>query len=127
MRYKIITFVIFSLPILIGAYGVLTNFSKKIEYLNGTNIFATVIEEPINCESLNYKYAIVKLTYNNKEYIKDVNQSYCPYIGEKKIEVRINLEGDRIFFLEGENFNRQIFFSFIIFCIGIYIFFKLKK
>ncbi len=124
MKDKRILFIISLLPMLIGMY---TNFIEKSEYLSGKNVFATIIEAPKNCEALNYKYAVVKLRYKNDEYVKGVNKKHCPFIGKKMIEVRVNQDEDKLFFLEGEDFNEQIIYSFAIFCIGIYIYFKLNK
>ena len=115
------------IPFLIGLYGVITNFKEKNEYTNGQNVFAEVIEEPNDCEGLNYKYAVIKLKYKNKLFVKDVNPKHCPFLGQKSLKVRVNKTGDKLFYQEGDDFNSQIFFSFLILIIGVFCFFKLNK
>jgi hypothetical protein len=115
------------IPFMIGLFGIITTYKKKNEFNNGKDVFAEVIEEPKDCEGLNYKYAVIKLKYKNKLFVKDVNQKHCPFLGQKRLKVRVNKTGDKLFFQEGDGFNGQLFSSFLILIIGVFCFFKLNK
>ncbi len=115
------------IPFIIGLVGIVTNYKEKNEFINGKDVFAEVIEEPKNCDALNYKYAVIKLKYKSKSFVKDVNKKHCDFLGQKRLKVRVNKTGDKLFFLEGEDFDSQIISSLLILIIGVFCFFKLNK
>jgi len=87
------------IPIFIGVLGLYVNYSDKVEYDNGNNVYALVIEEPIDCDEINYKTSFIKLEYNNRTFIKKIGSDYCQNIGNSELLVRSNEGGNELFLL----------------------------
>jgi hypothetical protein len=127
MLYKNPLLFLSLIPIFIGILGLVINYSDKVEYDNGTNIYALIIEEPIDCDEINYKTSFIKLEYNNRTFIKNIGLEYCENIGKAELLVRVNKSRDELFFI-GEDFDGNIGASLLILLIGIIIAIKgIKK
>lgn len=112
--------VFFSLiPILLGILGILTSYSNKTNYDEGIDVYASVIEQPSNCDDIDYKSTFVKLRYDNKVYIEKIDKSYCEHIGKTRLLMRLSKDRDELFFI-GQSFDDNIGASFFILVIGIF-------
>lgn len=106
----IVLSVLITLISLIGFWE--TNEKRQIDS-NGLEAVAEVIYFPKNCSKVNYRLRHVKLKYNNRIFIKDVDLELCELIGEKKeIKVLTNKKGSRLMF-EGEYESGDFILSFL--------------
>lgn len=105
--------------IAIGSSSIASNIEKKKSYDRGQNVYAEMISAPSTCEDLN-KTSMIELKYMDHIYKKKVGVGFCDQLSLKKILVRIDLTGDRIFFLN-EKIEEEILFAMIILFLGIII------
>jgi len=120
--YRRPLFYVSFIVILIGFLSVWSSFEQKESYTNGINVYASVIEQPKNCESLN-RTSYIKLEYDKHIYIRSVGPGYCDKIGKSKILVRIDTKNNSLFFIE-DKLDNEIIYSLIILLIGLIIAYK---
>lgn len=110
----------------IGLLGFSINFYKKIQYAEAADVKALILEQPLNCDGVNYRTTFVKLKFRNKVFIKKIGKEYCKYIGNKKLDVKISKNGKEMF-VGRQDFIGQMIGSFILLLFGVFTGYKSLK
>lgn len=109
------------LMIIVSIVIVLATLKKKEIISENIEVVAEVLESSNSCENLGRRPSYSKIKYNDKVFIKKIDNNICHLVSQKKfVKMYSNKKGDEVIFLE-EYDPAQFVYALLLFIIAIVI------